>query len=790
MRNNIYKFLIILFCFFQNNLFAEQFNIESSEISILKEGNIVKAKNGVNISSSDGIEIITNEVIYDKKKEILTLYGNVKIKDKKNDFISEGNEYIYYKEEEKIISSGISRTKIKNKFYIESNDLVYKRNLFEVSSDKETKIEDTNNNVFFAKKFKINLTNNHLKVKNLALFDNSNNQYFLDFALIDLNNNKFLGSDIFIDFDDKLFGNNENNPRLKGNSVIAEVNETIVHKGTFTTCKQKKDKCPPWSIYAEKVTHKKSEKIIDYKNAWLKIYDKPVLYFPRFFHPDPTVKRQSGFLMPTFQNSNNSGTSIQIPYYKVISENKDLTFSPRLFFENEILIQNEYRQANKDSNLIIDLGINRDGKNTKNHFFADFKSIRQNKNLDIHLETVSNDTYLKKKKIISNILEDSSSLHSYINYNYFDFDSSFEISFDIFENLSKEKSGRYEYIFPDFNYEKNLNSNHNLDGDLTYSLRGFNKNYNSNTDETLAVNDFKYFSFPKINSSMEGLQTSYKILLRNINSNSDNSSNFKNGDDQKLLSSILLDTSLPLKKDGKNFKSFLTPRISARYSPNATKNNFNSDVKLDYENIYSLDRIDNNAVEGGESLTLGLEYSFLDKNNKNVFDLSLANIIRLKENPDLPKIHNLSEKRSNFIGNLNYVPSKYFDLNYQFSLDKNLEDSNYDLVKANFNVNNFVTSFEFLEEDNHLDNVSYLKNKTTFTFDKNKSISFGTSKNLDQDITDYYNLIYEYENDCLTAAIEYNKSYYSDGDLKPEESIMFSIKIIPFGKIISPAVYK
>ena len=160
-----------------------------------------------NISSSDGIEIITNEVIYDKKKEILTLYGNVKIKDKKNDFISEGNEYIYYKEEEKIISSGISRTKIKNKFYIESNDLVYERNLFEISSDKETKIEDLNNNVFFAKKFKINLTNNHLKVKNLSLFDNSNNQYFLDFALIDLNNNKFLGSDVFIDFDDKLFGN-------------------------------------------------------------------------------------------------------------------------------------------------------------------------------------------------------------------------------------------------------------------------------------------------------------------------------------------------------------------------------------------------------------------------------------------------------------------------------------------------------------------------------------------------------------------------------------------------------
>ncbi len=49
MKNNIYKILIILFCFFQNNSFAEQFNIESSEINILNEGNIVKAKNGVKI---------------------------------------------------------------------------------------------------------------------------------------------------------------------------------------------------------------------------------------------------------------------------------------------------------------------------------------------------------------------------------------------------------------------------------------------------------------------------------------------------------------------------------------------------------------------------------------------------------------------------------------------------------------------------------------------------------------------------------------------------------------------
>ena len=50
----------------------------------------------------------------------------------------------------------------------------------------------------------------------------------------------------------------------------------------------------------------KNKKQLIYKDAVLKVYNVPVLYFPNFFHPDPTVKRQSGFLIPSFNNSNNN----------------------------------------------------------------------------------------------------------------------------------------------------------------------------------------------------------------------------------------------------------------------------------------------------------------------------------------------------------------------------------------------------------------------------------------------------------------------------------------------------
>ena len=492
--------------------------------------------------------------------------------------------------------------------------------------------------------------------------------------------------------------------------------------------------------------------------------------------------------MPSFKNSNNSGTSIQIPYYKVISERKDLTLFPRLFLDNEALLQTEYRQANKNSDLVLDLSVNKDDDNIKNHFFADLSSNKQDQTLNLHLETVSNDTYLKTKNITSPIINDNSSLNSYINYNSFNEYSSFEVSFEVYENLNETSSDRYEYIFPNFNYEKYLYNDSDINGDFTFNARGYQKNYDTNSDEAVLINDIKYSSFSSINSKINGMVTNYNLLLRNLNSTSENSDSLKDGEDHKILSTIIFESKLPLKKENQNSKSILSPKFSARYSPNATKNNSDLNKSINYEGIFALDRIDDTAVEGGVSFTSGIEYSLTNKEDQKIINLSFANIIRTDENPDLPKLYGFSEKRSDFIGEFGFSPSKFFDLNYQFSVDKDLSKTNYNLLKTNININNFVTSFEFLEEDNYLNENSYLINETKLNFDNNNSIGFGASKNLDQNITNYYNLIYEYENDCLTAAIEYNKSYYVDRDLKPDENILFSIKIIPFGKISSPSL--
>ena len=102
MKNKNLIYLIFLIIFFQNILNANDFIIESSELSILEKGNITKATNGVKIVSKDGIQISANELFYNKEKSILKISGNVRINDKINNIISIGEEYVYLKMKKKL----------------------------------------------------------------------------------------------------------------------------------------------------------------------------------------------------------------------------------------------------------------------------------------------------------------------------------------------------------------------------------------------------------------------------------------------------------------------------------------------------------------------------------------------------------------------------------------------------------------------------------------------------------------------------------------------------------------
>jgi len=173
--------------------------------------------------------------------------------------------------------------------------------------------------------------------------------------------------------------------------------------------------------------------------------------------------------------------------------------------------------------------------------------------------------------------------------------------------LSKEDSDKYQYIFPDFNFEKNIDLDENYNGQFKFLSSGFQKVYDTNIHETQINNDFNFESYDFF--SLNGLVTDYSFLLKNFNTYSENSTVYESKNDHEIFGTFLLKAGLPLKKGLDKGNNFIKPIAQLRFSPTNGKNISATGSRLDYSSIFSPNRIGrSDMVEKGKSITLGLEF--------------------------------------------------------------------------------------------------------------------------------------------------------------------------------------
>lgn len=124
-------------------------------------------------------------------------------------------------------------------------------------------------------------------------------------------------------------------------------NYTVFHNGVYTACEPCKDnpqKPPRWQVKAARIVHDQKEKMIYFEDAKLEFFGQSLLYLPYFSAPDPTVKRKTGFLMPTVSTNSNYGAAAEIPYYWALAPDYDLTLAPMITSKQGVLMQGEFRQ--------------------------------------------------------------------------------------------------------------------------------------------------------------------------------------------------------------------------------------------------------------------------------------------------------------------------------------------------------------------------------------------------------------------------------------------------------------
>ncbi|MDB4070719.1 organic solvent tolerance protein [Candidatus Pelagibacter sp.] len=803
MKNKfiIIFFLILLSSTLSKSIMAEEFIFEVNTLEITDNGNIYKGKSRGKIKANTQLELISDNFEYYKKTNQLKASGDVQLYDFTNNITINAESIFYFKDIEKILTKGKTLIKISDKYIIEGYDLTLLKNEMILSSNKKTIITDKNSNKYKLKDFQYSINQEILKGENIEVSINAdekvnNDNFFIKTGFFNLKDNKFLAKDISATLRKDLFGNNENDPRIVAVSAKGDGPVTFFEKGVFTSCK-KTDKCPPWKILAEKIEHNKTKQQIIYKNAWLEVYDFPVFYFPKFFHPDPSVKRQSGFLTPDLGSSENSGSSISVPYFYMISDDKDITVKPKLFDNNKFLLQNEFRQKTKKSLSILDFGFvkghdsnNNDKGDTRVHMFTNSMvdlSLEGylNSILKVNYQKTNNDNYLKKFNLESPILPASNTvLESIIELDLEHEDYDLTTSFEMFETLEGSNNDRYQYVLPSYNFSKNFFLE-GIKGNFNLSSHGNNTLKDTNVTTSKVFNDLNYSS---INNFLDnGIKTNFDIFFKNINTTGKNDAEYKDKLHSRLMSSYTFNASLPMMNKTSSTFNTLEPKLSLRLSPHQMRDNNTLERRIDINNIFNTNRLSmDESFESGESVTLGLNFKKEKVNIKNelseieeYIDFKLASVFRLNEEKNIPKNSTLNKKTSNIFGQFNFKPIKNISLGYNFSLTEDLNTSEYNALIAKIKYENFTTQFDYSKESGVIGRGNIIENKTEYSFNNSNSISFNVRENRELNLTEYYNLIYEYKNDCLVAGVKYKKNYYNDGDIKPIEELFFSITIVP-----------
>lgn len=122
---------------------------------------------------------------------------------------------------------------------------------------------------------------------------------------------------------------------------------TIFNDGAYTACQpclEHPERPPLWQIKAARIVHNRAERTVYYRNARLEFLGIPVAYTPVFFHPDPTVRRKTGFLVPSVVQSDAIGAGVTTPFFWNLAPNYDVTFSPTFLSRQGLLGQAQWRQ--------------------------------------------------------------------------------------------------------------------------------------------------------------------------------------------------------------------------------------------------------------------------------------------------------------------------------------------------------------------------------------------------------------------------------------------------------------
>lgn len=587
---------------------------------------------------------------------------------------------------------------------------------------------------------------------------------------------------------------------------------TTLSKAVYSPCKiceEEPEKAPLWQLKADKIIHDQNERHIYYRNAFLELFGVPVAYTPYFSHPDPTVDRKSGFLTPSFGSSGNLGPFIQIPYFWVIDQSKDVTFSPIYTRDEGVVFSGEYRQKFNNGQFEISGSLAE----------ADRR--------------IGDDTVvaIKTDEVRGHLFTKAS----------FDLSDIWRAGFDINRASDRSYLNRFEFFGTPGN---TLKSNAYAEGFWgrnyaaanAYAYQDLRGGQQPNTPIILPMLDYNYISMPAEFGGRFSIDANFRSLYRADSTDSQRASlklgyeipfisdagfittvtstlqsdlyyvarenntpaSLGDGFTGRVFPQLTVNWRYPFVREMGSFRQIVEPVAAVVLSPNGSNpEDIPSEdsvvVELDDTNLFSSDRFPGiDRVESGQRVIYGLNMGVYG-NNGGKTTAFVGQSYRIHADSKLANEVGIENHRSDLVGRVRVEPNPYIRLLYRFRAGSDSLDFKRNEVGFSVGPAALRLSGDYIYIDDDTSNAGLaereeLRAALYSKFHDYWSVSLITHQDLaDNGGTLLAAMVLTYEDECFRFSTTAERSFTRDADFEPSDSLVFRLTFKHLGVVEAEA---
>ncbi len=586
---------------------------------------------------------------------------------------------------------------------------------------------------------------------------------------------------------------------------------TLFDKGVFSPCDlcaSNPRKPPLWQMKARRVTHDQEARDLIYRDATMEMWGFPVFHTPYFSHPDPTVKRRSGFLTPAAGNSSTIGTFAIIPYYYTFSPDFDITFRPQFSsvdgfrWHDTLRKRFERGEVELTTSLVIADRTDDDAVTKKDQIrghmrgFARF-ALDPVFRAGAEFALLTDKSYAKR---YSEPLEDILTNRVYLEgMKGRDFGA---VEFFYFQNNRAGATAEEPVVLPRLRYSALGEPAQFLGG--RWSFDGMAASLMRDTGASTRKLGLE-FGWQRRGVADGGLVTEINALVRDDLFWIDNQPDeftptiiYNDRVTHRVFPTAQLALRYPLAKPYDGFSHVFEPIVSLTAAPRHDRDPFvpnedSQDVEFDATNLFAINRYPGaDRQEQGVRAAYGLRNAFYFDNGGTA-EILFGQGYRLTDDPLFPAGSGLDTRFSDFVGEALLDPAPWLHFDYLFRLDqKGLESRKHD-INTSFGVPEFRPwlAYTFLNEPvtaaGAVGKVEELRYGFSSRFTEYWTLSATQTRDLrtSDSALRTMSVGLAYRDECLAASLNFSRDFTQQADVKTGDTVFFTLYFKHLGGIDS-----